>query len=260
MAYNKVELSGVKTQDLPILTDEEKKTLLMEAQAGNADAREKLIYGNLRLVLSVVGRFSSRRIGESRDDLFQVGCMGLMKAIDRFDLGLDVKFSTYAVPMIIGEIRRHLRDSSTLRVSRSMRDLAYRAMMMHENLLTEFAREPTADEVAQRLGVSVNDVNLACDAVAEPISFYEPVFSDDGDSLYVVDRLTDSHREDEEWLTGLALRDAMAHLSERERNILRLRYFADKTQCEIAEEIGISQAQVSRVEKGALEKLRREME
>ena len=254
MHYNKVEICGVNTAKLKTLTDEEKRELLQRAQAGDAAARDELIYGNLRLVLSIIQRFSGRR--ENVDDLFQVGCIGLIKAVDHFNLDLDVKFSTYAVPMIVGEIRRYLRDNNSIRISRSVRDLAYRALQAREELTREREREPSAEEIAAKLGEEKEAVTRAMEAIVEPISLYEPVYSENGDSIYVMDQLSDTSAEDEHWVESIALRDAMAKLSERERKIIELRFYRNKTQMEIAKSIGISQAQVSRLEKGALARMR----
>ena len=254
MYYNKVEICGVNTAKLKTLTDEEKRELLRRAQAGDAAARDELIYGNLRLVLSIIQRFSGRR--ENVDDLFQVGCIGLIKAVDHFNLELDVKFSTYAVPMIVGEIRRYLRDNNSIRISRSVRDLAYRALQAREELTREREREPSAEEIAAKLGEEKEAVTRAMEAIVEPISLYEPVYSENGDSIYVMDQLSDTSAEDEHWVESIALRDAMAKLSERERKIIELRFYRNKTQMEIAKSIGISQAQVSRLEKGALARMR----
>ena len=254
MYYNKVEICGVNTSKLKVLTDEEKKDLLQKTKAGDTAAREELIYGNLRLVLSIIQRFSGRR--ENVDDLFQVGCIGLIKAVDHFNVDLDVKFSTYAVPMIIGEIRRYLRDNNSIRISRSVRDLAYRALQAREELTREKEGEPSVEEIARRLGEPREAVLHAMEAIVEPISLYEPVYSENGDSIYVMDQLSDTSAGEEHWLENIALRDAMNKLSERERKIIELRFFAGKTQTEIAEDIGISQAQVSRLEKGALERMR----
>jgi RNA polymerase sporulation-specific sigma factor len=256
MYYNKVEICGVNTSKLKTLTDEEKRDLLRRSQAGDMQARNELICGNLRLVLSIIQRFTGRK--ENMDDLFQVGCIGLIKAVDHFNLELDVKFSTYAVPMIIGEIRRYLRDNNAIRISRSVRDLAYRALQVREIWMREKETEPTVDQIAKELGEDRENVLHAMEAIVEPISLYEPVFSDNGDSLYVMDQLSDSGSSDEIWLENIALREAMKKLSERERTIIQLRFYGNKTQMEIAEEIGISQAQVSRLEKGALERIRRE--
>ncbi len=254
MFWNKVEICGINTSSLKTLTDEEKRGLLVKAKAGDAAAREELIYGNLRLVLSIIQRFSGRK--EQADDLFQVGCIGLIKAVDNFNVELDVKFSTYAVPMIIGEIRRYLRDNNSIRISRSVRDLAYRALQAREDLTREKEREPGVDEIAQKLGKDRESVMRAMEAIVEPISLYEPVYSENGDSIYVMDQLSDTSAGDEHWLENIALRDAMKKLSERERKIIEMRFFGNKTQMEIAESIGISQAQVSRLEKGALERMR----
>ena len=254
---NKVEICGVNTSDLKVLSDAEKRELLTRSKAGDSDARNQLIYGNLRLVLSIIHRFSGRH--ENMDDLFQVGCIGLIKAVDNFNLDLDVKFSTYAVPMIIGEIRRYLRDNNSIRISRSIRDLAYRALQAREELQMEKGEKPTVEQIAERLGEKRENVMRAMEAIVEPISLYEPVYSDNGDSIYVMDQLSDTSVNDENWLEDIALRDAMNKLSEREQTIIRLRYYRNKTQMEIAEEIGISQAQVSRLEKAALERMRKQI-
>lgn len=257
MYHNKVEICGVNTAKLQTLSDEEKHELLLKSREGNEEARQKLIYGNLRLVLSIIQRFGGR--GENPDDLFQVGCIGLVKAVDNFNLELDVKFSTYAVPMIIGEIRRYLRDNNAIRISRSVRDLAYRALQAREELAREKEREPTPDEIAKRLGETRENVVRSMEAIIEPISLYEPVYSENGDSLYVMDQLSDSNSSDELWLESIAIRDAMKTLGERERKIITMRFYKNKTQMEIASEIGISQAQVSRLEKGALEHIRKQL-
>lgn len=257
MYYNKVEICGINTSDLKVLSDEEKRDLLIRSKAGDIDARNQLIYGNLRLVLSIIQRFSSRH--ENMDDLFQVGCIGLIKAVDNFNLDLDVKFSTYAVPMIIGEIRRYLRDNNSIRISRSIRDLAYRSLQAREELLVEKGEKPTIDQIAERLGEKRENVMRAMEAIIEPISLFEPVYSENGDSIYVMDQLSDTSVNDENWLENIALKDAMQKLTEREQTIIRLRYYRNKTQMEIAEEIGISQAQVSRLEKAALERIRKQM-
>lgn len=256
MYYNKVEICGVNTSKLRTLTDEEKRELLEKSQAGDMEARSELIYGNLRLVLSIIQRFTGRK--ENLDDLFQVGCIGLVKAVDHFNLDLDVKFSTYAVPMIIGEIRRYLRDNNTIRISRSVRDLAYRALQVREEWIREKESEPSVEQLANLLGEKKENVLHAMEAIVEPISLYEPVFNENGDSLYVLDQLSDTESSDELWLENIALKDAMKKLTERERRIIELRFYRNKTQMEIAEEIGISQAQVSRLEKGALERIRKE--
>ncbi len=255
MYYNKVEICGVNTSELKVLTDEEKRDLLVRSKAGDKEARRELISGNLRLVLSVVQRFTGRR--ENLDDLFQVGCIGLVKAVDNFNIELDVKFSTYAVPMIIGEIRRYLRDNNSIRISRSLRDLAYRALQAKEELIKQKQCEPTVDDIAKHLGESKESVVRAMEAIVEPISLYEPVYNEGGDSIYVMDQISDTTSTEEIWLENIALRQAMKTLNERERTIINLRYYKNKTQMEIAEEIGISQAQVSRLEKGALEHMRK---
>ncbi len=257
MYYNKVEICGVNTSNLKVLSDEEKKVLLEKTKEGDTKARQELIYGNLRLVLSIIQRFSNRK--ENMDDLFQVGCIGLIKAVDNFKTEFDVKFSTYAVPMIIGEIRRYLRDNNTIRISRSVRDLAYRALQAREELVGEKESDPTVEEIAKRLGESKEAVVRAMDAIIEPISLYEPVYSENGDSIYVMDQLSDSDSSDEIWRENIVLREAMSKLTERERTIINMRYYKNKTQMEIAEEIGISQAQVSRLEKGALEHMRKQL-
>lgn len=257
MYYNKVEICGVNTSTLKVLTDNEKRSLLLKAKDGDENARQELIYGNLRLVLSIVQRFTGRK--ENLDDLFQVGCIGLCKAVDNFNVELDVKFSTYAVPMIIGEIRRYLRDNNSIRISRSVRDLAYRALQAREDLTKEKSEEPTVEEIAKRLGEKKETVVQALEAIVEPISLYEPVFTEGGDSIYVLDQISDTSSSDEIWLENIVLREAIKHLSERERKIIHMRYYMNKTQMEIASEIGISQAQVSRLEKAALKQMKAEM-
>ena len=257
MYYNKVEICGINTSQLKVLSDDEKRELLIKSKRGDAAARQDLIYGNLRLVLSVIQRFTNRK--ENLDDLFQVGCIGLVKAVDNFNIELDVKFSTYAVPMIIGEIRRYLRDNNSIRISRSMRDLAYRALQVREELIRVNETEPTVDQIAERLGEKKEAVVRAMEAIVEPISLYEPVYNENGDSIYVMDQLSDTNSSDEMWMESIALREAMKSLDERERKIINLRYYKNKTQMEIAEEIGISQAQVSRLEKGAIEQMRRQI-
>ncbi len=257
MYYNKVEICGMNTSSLKVLSDEEKQALLLRIKEGDEEARQELIGGNLRLVLSIIQRFTGRR--ENADDLFQVGCIGLVKAVDNFNTDLDVKFSTYAVPMIIGEIRRYLRDNNAIRISRSVRDLAYRSLQAREELIALNEREPTTEEIALRLGEKKEAVLHALEAIADPISLYEPVFNDNGDALYLMDQLADSSTGDEMWLENIVLRDAMKRLGERERKIIKLRFYQNKTQMEIADEIGISQAQVSRLEKAALEKMRKEL-
>jgi RNA polymerase sporulation-specific sigma factor len=259
MYYNKVEICGVNTSELTVLSDAEKKDLLARTKQGDKDARNELICGNLRLVLSIIQRFTNRR--ENMDDLFQVGCIGLVKAVDNFNIDLDVKFSTYAVPMIIGEIRRYLRDNNTIRISRSVRDLAYRALQAREDWIREKESEPDLEQLATLLGEKKEAVLRAMEAIVEPISLYEPVYTEGGDSVYVMDQLRDSSSDssDEVWLENILLRDALKTLTDRERNIIMKRFYQNKTQMEIAEEIGISQAQVSRLEKGALEHLKKRM-
>ncbi len=255
--YNKVEICGVNTAKLPILTDEKKHELLLKAHSGDTNAREELINGNLRLVLSVIQSFSAR--GENPDDLFQVGCIGLIKAVDNFDTELEVKFSTYAVPMILGEIRRYLRDNNSIRVSRSVRDTAYRALQAKETLSVRLNRDPTIDEIAAETGFTRESIVTALEAIVEPVSLYEPIYSDGGDSLYVMDQIKDTKNTDESWLTEIAISEAIATLNEREKRILLLRFYRGKTQTEVSVEIGISQAQVSRLEKGALEKIKKQL-
>lgn len=255
MYYNKVDICGVNTASLPSLSDAEKRELLLKSKSGDTVARERLIDGNLRLVLSIIGRFASRR--ESCDDLFQVGCIGLIKAVDNFNTELDVKFSTYAVPMIIGEVRRYLRDNSSLHVTRSVRDLAYRALQTKERLALSGCDISLA-AVAEELGEKESDIKRALEAISEPLSLYEPVYNDGGDSIYLMDQLSDE-RSDEAWLEAIALREAVKGLGKREQSIINMRYYSGKTQIEIAAEIGISQAQVSRLEKGAFERIRRNM-
>ncbi len=253
MSY-KVEICGVNTSRLPVLSHREMTELLARAGQGDAEAREKLINGNLRLVLSVIQRFASR--GENVDDLFQVGCVGLIKAIDHFDPSHEVRFSTYGVPMISGEIRRYLRDNSAVRVSRSTRDVAYRVLQAREKLLGETGREPDTEEIARSLGVKREEVVFALDAIADPVSLYEPVYSDTGDTLTVMDQIGDDKNTDANWLELLALSEAVSRLPEREKHILALRYNDGRTQMEVAGEIGISQAQVSRLEKNAISRIR----
>ena len=256
MYCNKVEICGVNTSKLPVLKEKEKIELLKKSRQGDKQAREELISGNLRLVLSVVQKFSNR--GENPDDLFQVGCIGLMKAIDNFNPELDVRFSTYGVPMIVGEIRRFLRDNNAIRVSRSMRDMAYRAMQAKENFIHEFGREPTIEEIAKKLDCKKEEVVLALESVVDPVSLYEPVYSDGGDTIFVMDQVGDSN-DDRDWLEEISLRDAIRSLGEREKKILTLRFLAGRTQTEVAQEIGISQAQVSRLDKSALERIKGQM-
>lgn len=255
--HGKVEICGINTAKLKVLKSEESIRLLRQVRAGDMAAREELIAGNLRLVLSVIQRFNGR--GENVDDLFQVGCIGLIKAIDNFNVDLDVKFSTYGVPMIIGEIRRYLRDNSTIRVSRSVRDTAYRILQAKEAYIGQHQREPTIDELAGLLEIKREDVVLAMDAVVDPVSLFEPVYSDSGDAVCVMDKVKDDKNSDDVWLERIALEDAIKRLSEREQHILSLRFFQGMTQMEVSSEIGISQAQVSRLEKNALKQIRKEM-
>ena len=257
MYYNKVEVTGVDTSRLSTLSDKEKKDLLRRSSGGDREAREKLISGNLRLVLSIIQRFAGRH--ESMDDLFQVGCIGLIKAVDNFNTELDVKFSTYAVPMIIGEVRRYLRDNNTIRVTRSVRDLAYRALGAKEKLTVQNGCEPTVGAIAKELGEDEKKITAALEAISEPLSIYDPVFSDGDDSVFVMDQLSDKDNTDETWLEDIALREAMKKLNERERSIINMRYYGGKTQVQIAEQIGISQAQVSRLEKSAYERMKKNM-
>ena len=256
MYYGKVEICGVNTAKLPVLTEKEKTALLRAARAGDEAARQRMIQGNLRLVLSVVQKFVGR--GESMDDLFQVGCIGLIKAIDHFDPDLNVRFSTYGVPMIVGEIRRFLRDNNAVRVSRSVRDIAYKAMQAKEQLQKELGREPRMEEIARRVQLPETTVTLALESVVDPVSLYEPVYSDEGDTLYVTDQLGDSGGEDS-WISGIMFKDTVQALSDREKKIMALRYLSGKTQVEVAKEIGISQAQVSRLEKNALGRIKEKL-
>lgn len=253
MQFNKVEICGVNTAKLKVLKESEKMELLKKVRAGDKKAREELVIGNLRLVLSVIQRFANR--GENPDDLFQVGCIGLIKAIDNFDIGLDVRFSTYACPMIIGEVRRHLRDNNPVRVSRSLRDTAYHAMQVRERLMNELERDPTPEEIAKELCIDREEVVIALDSIVEPLSLNEPVYSDGGDTIYVMDQIGDRESE-ESWLDEILLRQAIEELNPREKKILFLRFMQGKTQMEVAGEIGISQAQVSRLEKGAIKKIK----
>ena len=255
MYYNKVEICGVNTSTLTVLTEDQKTELLARSKAGDAKAREQLISGNLKLVLSIVQRFLNR--GENLDDLFQVGCIGLIKAIDNFDTSHDVKFSTYAVPMIIGEIRRHLRDHSAMRVSRSIKDAAYRAMQAKEKLTAEHGREPSVDEIAAAIDLPREEVVLALESIVDPVSLYEPVYSDGGDTIYVMHQISDKNDETG-WLDEIVFKEVIRSLGERERTILSKRFLQGKTQMEVADEIGISQAQVSRIEKGAMSKIKKQ--
>ena len=250
----KVEICGVNTAKLPLLNNEEMRALFVQAQAGDKPARDQLVQSNLRLVLSIVQRFGNR--GENPDDLFQVGCIGLLKAIDNFDLSMNVRFSTYAVPMIIGEIRRYLRDNNAIRVSRSVRDVAYKALSARDELAAQKGVEPKMQEIAERLSLPASQVVFALDAIAEPVSLFEPIFNDGGDPIYVVDQVKDERESEQRWTEELCISNALACLNEREQKIINLRFFVGKTQMEVADEIGISQAQVSRLEKNALLHLR----
>ncbi len=253
MHFNKVEICGVDTSKLPVLNEQQKTALLLRCKAGDAAARQEMIQGNLRLVLSVIQKFTNR--GENLDDLFQVGCIGLMKAIDNFDPSQNVRFSTYGVPMIIGEIRRYLRDNNAIRVSRSLRDIAYRAMQTKEQFIAKEQREPTMDELASLMDCRREDVVLSLEAIVDPLSLYEPIYADGGDAIYVLDQIKDSS-SDMDWLDEMSIRESIKNLAEREKRILQLRFMSGKTQMEVAKEIGISQAQVSRLEKGALDKIK----
>lgn len=255
MQYGKVEICGINTSEIKVLKESEKNELLKKARAGDAKAREELIKGNLRLVLSVVQRFQNR--GESMDDLFQVGVIGLIKAIDNFNLDLDVRFSTYAVPMCIGEIRRYLRDDNPVRVSRSMRDTAYKAMQVKEQLINANGKEPTIEEIAEKLEMKKSDVVLALEAIVDPVSLYEPVYNDGGDTIYIMDQVSDNST-DKDWVDEISIKDELKNLDPRERTIMYLRFMQGKTQMEVAKEVGISQAQVSRLEKNALKRIKGE--
>ena len=255
MAQGKVEICGVNTSKLPLLKEEEKEALFLRIKAGDMEAKEEYIKGNLRLVLSVIKRFSNSN--ENPDDLFQVGCIGLMKAIDNFDITQPVRFSTYGVPMIVGEIRRYLRDNSAIRVSRSMRDTAYRVMQARERLMAQTQREPTVEQLAKELDIPREEVVFAMDAIVDPVSLFEPIYSDSGDTVCVMDQVKDSKNTDEQWLEQIALKDALDRLGERERHILALRFYEGKTQMEVSAEVGISQAQVSRLEKNALKTIKK---
>ena len=252
---NKVEICGVNTSKLPVLSREEKDALFIKIKQGDMEARETFVKGNLRLVLSVIQRFNNR--GENPDDLFQVGCIGLIKSIDNFDLSQNVQFSTYAVPMIIGEIRRYLRDNNAIRVSRSLKDIAYKALHVKEKLINTNSKEPTVAEIDKVLELPTEDVVFALDAIADPVSLFEPIYHDGGEAIYVMDQVKDNKSTDENWLENIALNEAMKHLEDREKHILNLRFFQGKTQMEVADEIGISQAQVSRLEKSALKQMRK---
>ncbi|OFI05439.1 RNA polymerase sigma-F factor [Clostridium acetireducens DSM 10703] len=255
MAINKVEICGVNTAKLPVLKEKEMKELLLRIKGGDKNSREKFIKGNLRLILSVIQRFNNR--GENPDDLFQVGCIGLIKAIDNFDLSHNVKFSTYAVPMIIGEIRRYLRDNNSIRVSRSLRDIAYKALQVRDRLIGKNNKEPTISEISKELNLPREEVVFALDAIQDPISLFEPIYHDGGDAIYVMDQISDKKNLDESWIENISIKEAMKKLNDREKLILNLRFFNGRTQMEVAEEIGISQAQVSRLEKTALKHMRK---
>jgi len=255
LLINKVEICGVNTSKLPVLSDTEKTKLLDRIKKGDMAAREEFVRGNLRLVLSVIQRFNNR--GENVDDLFQVGCIGLIKALDNFDTSLMVKFSTYAVPMIIGELRRYLRDYQPVRVSRSLRDTAYRALQVKESFLKKHEREPTILEIAKELDMKKEDVSFALDAILDPVSLFEPVYNESGDAIFVMDQVSDDKNSDENWIEEISLKEAMKKLNDRERHILNLRFFRGRTQMEVAEEIGISQAQVSRLEKSAIDHMKK---
>lgn len=254
MALNKVEICGVNTSKLPVLTNEEKDILFERIKKGDTEARELYIKGNLRLVLSIIKRFSASN--ENVDDLFQIGCIGLMKAIDNFDTTLNVKFSTYAVPMIIGEIRRYLRDNNSIRVSRSLRDTAYKAIYAKENYVKKNLKEPTINEIAEEIGIEKEDIVYALDAIQSPVSLYEPVYTEGGDTLYVMDQISDKKNKEDNWIEDLSLKEALKRLDDREKNIIEMRFYEGRTQMEVAQEIGISQAQVSRLEKHALKAMR----
>ncbi len=251
---NRVEICGVNTSEIKVLSEKEKEALLKRIKAGDDGAREEFITGNLKLVLSVIKRFAGR--GESADDLFQIGCIGLIKALDNFDVSQNVRFSTYAVPMIIGEIRRYLRDNNSVRVSRSMRDTAYKALSVKEEMQKTLQREPTAEEIAKALSLPRRDVVIAMEAIVDPVSLFEPVYNDDSDSLYIMDQIKDKKETDSGWIEEISIKQAVASLSEREKNILSLRFYGGKTQTEVAKQIGISQAQVSRLEKSALSQIK----
>ncbi len=255
MALNKVEICGVDTSKLPVLNQKQMRSLILQVKGGDALARDEFLRSNLRLVLSVIQRFVNR--GEQMDDLFQVGCVGLIKALDNFDLSHDVKFSTYAVPMIIGEVRRHLRDNNTIRVSRSMRDTAYKALQARTGLMDQLGREPTISEIAKALEIPEENVVFALDAIQDPVSLYEPIYHDDGDAIFVMDQIGDAKVSDSMWLDNIALSQGIDNLSTREQRILQMRFFEGKTQMEVSKEIGISQAQVSRLEKNALKHMQK---
>ncbi len=255
MYYNKVEICGIDTAKLKVLTEKEKTELLKLAKNGDMHARNELITGNLRLVLSVIQRFSNR--GENPDDLFQVGCIGLMKALDNFDITLNVRPSTYCVPMIIGEIRRYLRDNNSIRVSRSIRDTAYRALKVRDELTEMNSRDPSVSDISKAMGVSEEEVIIALEAIQDPVSLFEPIYQEGGDAIYIMDQIKDNSISEEEWVRDISIKNALSRLQERERNIIEKRFFLGKTQMEVAQEIGISQAQVSRLEKNALNQMKK---
>lgn len=252
---NKVEICGVNTSELPVLSEKEKNELMIKIKSGDDEARQKFIGGNLRLVLSVIQRFAHR--DENADDLFQIGCIGLIKAVDNFDMSHNVKFSTYAVPMIIGELRRYLRDNTPIRVSRSLRDIAYKTLRAKEDYINLHSKEPTVEELSRILEIPKEDIVFSLEAIQDPVSLFEPAYNDGTDTLYIMDQVKDKKNTDESWLEEIALKEAMARLSEREKHIVNLRFFSGRTQMEVAEEIGISQAQVSRLEKNALERMKK---
>ncbi len=252
---NKVEICGVNTSELPVLSEKEKNELMIKIKSGDNEARQKFIGGNLRLVLSVIQRFAHR--DENADDLFQIGCIGLIKAVDNFDTSHNVKFSTYAVPMIIGELRRYLRDNTPIRVSRSLRDIAYKTLRAKEDYINLHSKEPTVEELSKILEIPKEDIVFSLEAIQDPVSLFEPAYNDGTDTLYIMDQVKDKKNTDESWLEEIALKEAMARLSEREKHIVNLRFFSGRTQMEVAEEIGISQAQVSRLEKNALERMKK---
>ena len=255
MIINKVEICGVNTSELPVFKADQMRELLVKIKQGDEDARQKFVKGNLRLVLSVIQKFNNR--GENVDDLFQIGCVGLIKAIDNFDLSQNVRFSTYAVPMIIGEIRRYLRDNNPIRVRRSLKDIAYKALQVRERLIRTNSEEPTISEIAKELDMEVESVVMALDAIQDPISLFDPVYQDNGDAIFVMDQVQDKKDTDENWLEEIALKEAIKKLSSREKLVLDLRFYKGRTQIEVADEIGISQAQVSRIEKNALKNMRK---
>lgn len=255
MQINKVEICGVNTSELPVIKNSEMTELLLKIKSGDEDARQQFVRGNLRLVLSIIQKFNNR--GENIDDLFQIGCIGLIKAIDNFDLSQNVRFSTYAVPMIIGEIRRYLRDNNPIRVSRSLKDIAYKALQVRERLVRNNSKEPTVGEIARELELPLEDVVMALDAIQDPVSLFDPVYQDNGDAIFVMDQVQDKKDTDENWLQEITLKEAIKKLNERERLVLDLRFYKGRTQIEVADEIGISQAQVSRIEKNALKNMKK---